>query len=143
MQGIGETGVGGLKRQKRDTWVTERSYQLEAVHPPGAKEEVGAAERQKLDRGGTLGAGSQASEEGARLAWCWTCGEKTEAGERNHWGATHETKQISWWQRGVGSSCWGTELRGQGAVKRCCRPYTATPTSPSKASQASLPFPPS
>lgn len=36
-----------------------------------------------------------------------------EAGERNHWGDTHETRQISWRQRGVGSFSQEAELWGQ------------------------------
>ena len=113
IQGIGDTGVGGLKRREEDTWVIERSRLREALHTPGAKEEVGAAEWQRLGRWGAHRAGSQISEESGRLGWCRECGEKMEAGERNHWGNTHETRQISWRQRGVGSSSQEAELWGQ------------------------------
>lgn len=60
MQGIGGTGVGGLKRQKWDSWVTERSYQLEAVHPPlGPRKRLGLLKGRRLTEEGPLELGAR------------------------------------------------------------------------------------
>lgn len=125
MQGIGGTGVGGPKRQKWDSWVTETSYQLEAVHPLGPRKRLGLLKGRRLTEEGPSELGARPWRRGRGWSGAGRVGRKQQLERRI---AAHETKQISWRQRGVGSSCWGTELRGQRGRKKLlspihCHPY--------------------
>lgn len=91
------------------------------------------------------------------LGWCWECGEKAEAGNScpcrgrgtDRTMLKKESKSLG------GEGAWILPARNLGVERHCripqeilsCKdhpsPYTVTPTPPSEASQASLPFPPS
>lgn len=137
-QGTGDTGVEGLKRRKEDTRVAERSRLRGALHTPGPRKRSGLLNGRGLADEGPTELGARSRRSGLVQGWCRECGEKTEAGERSHWGDTHETKQISWRQRGAGSSCQETELWGQAQEKvlsLCMPPYPAPPHPPGQPGQ--------
>lgn len=139
-QGIGETGVGGLKRQKWDTWVTERSYQLEAVHPLGPRKRLGLLKGRRLAEEGPSELGARPRRRGRGWPGAGCVGRRQRL-ERRITGVTLTRQSKSHGGKGAWDPpAGGQSCEDKGAGKRCCRPYTATPPSPPK---ASLPFLPS